>query len=366
MTPSVETASELQSPWNQSIRIAFGFLFAVVGILAALWPVSNVRQISADTRGVVLRFGDVVRVQGSGLLLAWPAPLEEVVLLPSSAHAVELRLPRLDGPASDSQSFDRFRVSTDPRENVSFLLAGDQSVVHLGAVLFYRVTDPAAFLLAREQVPTLLERLLIASAVTVCAGRDLDSILVAGPKASAAPSREPGLDGLKEGTALSSGPPSSVSREQLRADLLREVNRRLEDLARNGAGVGIEVARIDLAIELPSTAKAAFDQVLVSTQQADGAIAQARTDAEARRQKAEQERSALIYRAQAAGKEVVAQARTRTAPIQALAQDPVTSSVAVELDRIYYDRMGKILRAAHRVDTFDEVGSRLILPGAGK
>ncbi|MBV8577194.1 MAG: hypothetical protein JOZ58_19400, partial [Acetobacteraceae bacterium] len=262
MTASVETASELQSPWTQSIRIAFGFLFAVVGILAALWPVSNVRQISADTRGVVLRFGDVVRVQGSGLLLAWPAPLEEVVLLPSSAHAVELRLPRLDGPASDSQSFDRFRVSTDPRENVSFLLAGDQSVVHLGAVLFYRVTDPAAFLLAREQVPALLERLLIASAVTVCAGRDLDSILVAGPKASAAPSREPGLDGLKEGTALSSGPPSSVSREQLRADLLREINRRLEDLARNGAGVGIEVARIDLAIELPSTAKAAFDQVL--------------------------------------------------------------------------------------------------------
>ena len=368
MITVAENAPELQSAWAQSIRIAFRFLFIGVGVLAALWPVSNIRQIAPDTRAVVQRLGDVVRVHGPGLLLAWPSPLEEVTLVPSPDRAVELRLARLDAPTSEhSGSLTSFPVSTDPRDNIAFTLTGDQSVVHLAALLLYRVTEPAAFLLARDRLPALLEPIFIASAVRICAGRDLDSILVAGTEAMGrAQSREPASDQSPEVLAAQSAPGTSVSREQLRADIVREVNRRLEELARSGTGIGVELVRIDLAADLPSVAKAAFDQVLVNTQQADAAIAHARTEAEQRRQSAEQERSALIYRAQAAATETVTQARSRTAAIEALARDPAASSVAVTLDPIYYERIGKILRTAHRVDTFDQVGGRLILPGAGK
>src|SRR6185312_15997377 len=109
-----------------------------------------------------------------------------------------------------SVTIDAFRgctMSENPRENAGFLLTGDHSVVHLQATLFYQISDPVAYLVAADLVAPALERLFVASAVSVCAGRDLDTILVARPEAANA------ADDARS------------SREQLRADLMNAVNR---------------------------------------------------------------------------------------------------------------------------------------------
>ncbi len=327
-------------PWVQSLRLAFNILFLAVGVLALTWLVSNIRSVPPDMRGAVLRRGTLERVENAGLLLAWPRPFEEVVLLPSAERSLELRVDRLDAtPAGTARApLDAVSISADPRANIAFFLTGDAGVVHLAASAFYRVSDPAAFLLARDGLDGLLQRIVIASAVGVAAARDLDSIVVTGPQ---------------------EGHPAS--REQLRADLLREVNRRLEALQARGLGVGVAMTRIDLVAALPSTAQVAFDKVLIATQDADAAVAEARTETERWSQLAEQGRDKLLDGAQASGEELLSRARARTAEISALAAAPDAASV---LDRLYFERIGPIIAKARRVDTFDAAGAgRLILPG---
>src|SRR5205823_4995875 len=138
-------------------------------------------------------------------------PIERVVLVPRSERQIEFRIKRFDqnyeieagSSTGEGQTFTSFDISSDPRWNSGFLLTGDSSVVHLQAALFYQISDPANYVVAAEHVAPALERIFVASAVRVCAGRDLDSILVARPEAAARPSE-------------------AASRERLRGDIVSE------------------------------------------------------------------------------------------------------------------------------------------------
>jgi regulator of protease activity HflC (stomatin/prohibitin superfamily) len=368
--PVARDQAEPTGVWAQSARIAFRFLFVAVTATVVGWSVSNIRQVPPDSRAVVLRFGNIVNQQGAGLLLAWPKPIEEVVLLPSADRQIEFKIARFEGnaafgggrtvlgslplgstaPDDLSVTIDAFRgfsMSDDPRKNAGFLLTGDASVVHLQSTLFYQITDPAAYLVAAAHVGPALERLFVASAVAVCAGRDLDTILVARPEAG------PAADDV-----------ARSSREQLRLDLMNAVNRRLEALAGEGAGLGIQVSRVDLVPAIPSGAKSAFDLVLIATQWAERDIAQARTDAETTNQRANRESDRIVTEATARAEELVTDATTRTAAIAALAEQAPGLSGEMLINRIYYDRVGALLKKAGAVETIDkEGGSHLLLPG---
>lgn len=82
----------LSSPWIQAGRLAFFALYAVTVLAALAWAFSNVRQIDPQNRAVVLHFGALHRVQNAGLLLAWPQPFEQVVLLPAADRVIERRV----------------------------------------------------------------------------------------------------------------------------------------------------------------------------------------------------------------------------------------------------------------------------------
>ena len=188
---------------------------------------SNFRQVPPESRAIIYRFGSIVRQQGAGLLMAWPRPIEQVVLLPSEDRQIEFQIDQFE---PDFAVGGDFMISDYARENTAFLLSGDASVVHLQASLLYQITDPAAYILAAEHVAPALQRLFVASAVAVCASRDLDTILVARPE-------------LDSGSTAA----ARAGREQLRADLMNAINHRIDDLAGAGASLGIKVSRVDLA-----------------------------------------------------------------------------------------------------------------------
>ena len=333
--------------WVQSARLAFRFLFGVVCLLGLFWLASNIRQVPPDKRAVVLQLGRVVREQGAGLLLAWPRPVEEVEIVEAPDRQLEFRISRFDVTTPGETPSADLPLSADARGNEGFLLTGDAGIVHLQATLFYQITDAAAFLVAREHVLPGLERLFVASAVAVCAARDLDTILVARPEAEASKALE-----------------GRAGRERLRADLVGAVNARLAALAAAGAPLGVTVSRVDLAAALPGVAKAAFDQVLTVTQTADEAVARARKYAETKKQEAEQDHDRIVAEARAAAEEQRTQAVTRTAAIAALTGEAAQRSGAALIDRLYYERIGALLRKAKQVDTFDpNTGVKLLLPG---
>jgi regulator of protease activity HflC (stomatin/prohibitin superfamily) len=343
---------EPDGAWAQSLALSFRFLFIAVYVLGFAWAVSNIRIVPPDSRALVLRLGKVIREEGAGLLLAFPQPIEQVVILPSADRQIEYKIKSYAAPgmvivAGTQISPGRsVMVSRDPRENAGMLLTGDMSVVHLDATLFYRITDATAYVLSADHVAPALERLFVASAVTVCGERDLDTILVARPERETA-----------AGTAR-------AGRERLRIDLMNEVNRRLAELAKQGASLGITVGRVDLLPSIPGEAKAAFDSVLVVMQEAETKIAQARTQAEQMMQSANQSKDRIVTDTQARAAEQVNNAQARTAAIAALAQGTQGLAGQSLTSQIYADRIGPLLGKAAQVLTTDGTGgAHLILPG---
>jgi regulator of protease activity HflC (stomatin/prohibitin superfamily) len=330
--------------WEQAIRLAFGFLFAAIGLLALAWAASNLRVVPPDARAAVLRLGAVARVEGPGLLLAWPQPIEQVVLLPGPDRQIAQTVHRFDStPVALTGQPPEFRVSPDARSNAAFLLTGETGIVHLQATLVYRIDDPVAYVLTISHVPAALDRIFGASAVAVCAARGLDAILVARPGA---------------------GDAGSASRESFRSDLVRETNRRLDLLTRQGAGLGVRISRVDVAAALPGGAKAAFDRVLTATQTADAGIADARTEAARTNAAARQKRLQILADAEARSAERRAEA-TSAAALMAGLSGQMQGGAGAAVRRALYDaRAGALLGRAREVSAVDpEGGARLLLPG---
>jgi regulator of protease activity HflC (stomatin/prohibitin superfamily) len=336
----MENADELQEmgPWGQAVAYAFRFLFIAVCVIAAGWFLSNVREIPADSQAVVTRFGSVARVAGSGLLIAMPKPIERITVVPASARQIALKIERLDeSVTSDDTTGAGYGLSRSPRLNTGFLLTGDSNIIHLDAQLFYQVSDPVAYMIAQDHVRPALERIFIACAIAVIGRRDLDSVLVARPE-------------------LASRPAQSLSREELRGDMLKAINERLSELAGDGIGLGVTASRVDLLPTIPGGAKSAFDNVLVAAQSAETAIANARTAAQQTSSDANSKKDKIATDATATTQEIVTNAKTATATITALGQSANGMSRSMQLSQIYYDRIQPILKKAGSIEVVDSGG----------
>lgn len=342
----------VNSPWLQASRLAFLGLY-VVTLLAALgWAVSNVRQIDPQNRAVVFRFGELDRVQNAGLLLAWPQPFEQVVLLPSADRVIERHVETLlrSPTALAADKVTSFATPmSDALAGSGYLLTGDAGVVQLDVTAYYKVTDPREFVLQGEHVLPALDRLVNRSAVSLTAARDLDTILVARPE------------------LVGSDSQSAERRERLRGDLVQGINKRLDELTATGVGLGVEVVRVDVQSSLPAAAVNAFNAVLTASQQADQAVANARTDAEKASQTANQQADRTLQVAHAQASERLAKAQTDTAAVTGLAQSIQNKSDPGLLLRLYRERVPGILKQAGSVTTVDpHDDSRLIIQGADK
>lgn len=219
---SGEAHEGLRSPWLQAGRLAFLALFGVTLLAALAWAFSNVRQIGPENRAVVLRLGALERLAGPGLLLAWPQPLEQVVLLPSAEQVIERRVEGLLRSEQARRADLDVSLSSDALAGSGYLLTGDAGVVQLDVRVFYKVDDPYAYVL-----------------------RGRPRAAGAGPAGGA--QRRAGLRRARPDTILVARPEllgndSAVAerRERLRGDLVQGINHSLAALAAAGSGLGIQ------------------------------------------------------------------------------------------------------------------------------
>lgn len=344
--------TERGSPWQQASKLAFMSLYAIALLAALGWALSNVRQIGPDSRAVVLRMGTLERIQNAGLLLAWPRPFEQVVMLPSPDRVIERHVETLlRSPQALKADLEARHalLANDALAGSGYLLTGDAGVVQLDIRVFYQVVDPYPYVLQSEHVFPALDRLVAHSAVTVCASRDLDTILVARPE------------------LVGAGTQAAERREHLRGDLVQGINQGLAALKIQGAGLGIEVTRVDVQSSLPRDAVGAFNAVLTASQLADQNVANARTEAARLTQRATQEADRTVQVAQAQGAERLAKAQADTASVLGLSQSMKDKVDPGLLMRIYRERMPAILSKAGSVTTVDpKDDSHLIISGASK
>ncbi len=341
MTGSQDKA--LQGPLAQSIDIGFRAARVAIAALALGWATMNVREVPPDMQAVVTRLGAIDRVQQAGLVVAWPRPFERVLL---TAGPAQQMTQHIEANASAAPGPDEMVSKSDTQKTAGGYLTGDGGVALIDATLTWRVVDAGAYVLAEPHIAPALRRLAEGAATTIAAARPLDDFVVARPETT--------------------DPQAQAAREALRAAYAAEVNRRLSALKTSGAGLGIEVTRADVSAFLPAAAKAAFDQVLTAGQTAEQTIAQARTAAEAARQRANQESDHILSEAEAAASEKGAQAHARTAEIESLAASAEPGDRPALIERIYRQRIGAILHGAGAVTAIDARGvSRAILPGGG-
>lgn len=344
------------SPWLQAGRLVFVALYGIALLAAWRWGVSNVQQVSADKRAVVLRMGALSRVQSAGLLLAWPKPFEEVITLPASETIIERRVETLLRSARASQADisgiddeDPTGSSADTFAGSGFLLTGDAGIVQLDVRVYYRVSDPFSYVLQGDHVLPALDRIVTRSAVAVCAARDLDTILVARPE----------LIGNDSNVAQ--------QRERLRSELVQNINHALAALQSEGLGIGLEIVRADVQSSLPATTVNAFDAVLTASQQAEKGVADARTAAAWELQNATQNADRTLQVAQAQASERIAKAQTDTAAMLKLAGSIKDRTDPDLMTRLYRERMPGILsKAASLTMVNPKDDAHLIIQGAGK
>jgi regulator of protease activity HflC (stomatin/prohibitin superfamily) len=327
---------------EQSVALAFRFLFIGVAVLAVAWLASGFVSVDSGNRAVVMRFGKVDRVADAGLVWAFPRPIEEVVILPGPERQLTQEVgaldlsKRLDAPADPA---------LDLRDG-GYVLSGDGGAVHLGGVVTYHVSEVATYFSTRERLAPALERLFCASAIAAIAGRGLDGVLAVRSASEAG-------DGAVAAAA---------QRDGLRGDIRAQMNRRLTELA-----LGVEVSRIDLTARLPQRAKPAFDQVLAAESEAARVVASARTDAEKYRQQGERDRTEILEGAQAKARETITDARVATDRIVALGAETTPERRALLLTRLYRERMETIMRRAGVVTLVDgREPVRLLIPGGSE
>ena len=341
--------SETQTPagpWTQSIRLAFYALLGLTLLAAASWLFSNVRQIPADSRAVVLHFGAQQRIAEPGLLLSWPKPIDDVVMVPAPDRVIEHRVSALLRSPDALNADMRDDNSSDALAGSGYLLTGDAGVVQLDISVFYRVNSPMDYVLQGEHVIPALDRLVERAAVAVCSARDLDTILVARPE------------------MVSNDMNVAQQRERLRADVQHNVEQNLQRLTQSGSSLGITLERVTVQSTLPSTTVTAFNAVLTASQKASQAIATANTDASLIRQKSTQLADQTRQTAQAQAREKVAKAQADTAMVTRLANTPHDPDL---LARVYRERIAAILAQAESVITVSpQDDANLILQAAGQ
>jgi regulator of protease activity HflC (stomatin/prohibitin superfamily) len=341
---AADAAAPPDGPVVQSVRIGFLVFRIATLVLAVLWAAGNVRPVPPGSQAVVLRLGRIAAVQQSGLVLAWPRPLEQVVILPSAERRMVQKIAAHAGPMP-GLSADAGDTGLPP--DAGLFLTADGGVVLLDAAITWRIDDAASYFIMQAHVAPCLRRLFLSAAVTVAARHELDDFLAVRPERA-------------------NDPQAQAARQAVRGELVAEMNRGLAALAQSGAGLGVEVTRADVTALLPPSTKASFDAVLEAAQRAEQGLASARTDAAHTVQQADRDRDRILTGAHAAASERVQLARSTTAAVTALESGMDKATRPALLDRLYRDRIAAILQQAGSLSTVDPKSvSRVILPGAG-
>src|SRR5271165_617674 len=118
-----------------------------VAVLVALWLASGFYRVQPDEAGIVMRFGAYDRTTFPGLNYHLPWPIETV-----ERPAVTV----INKIEIGFRSNDRYGQSSSPERNVleeSQMLTGDENIVDIEVVVFWKISDPVAFLFNVREPP---------------------------------------------------------------------------------------------------------------------------------------------------------------------------------------------------------------------
>lgn len=174
-------------------------LLLKVGLIS-IYAVSGFTIVEANQVGVVMRFGEVTRLNGHpiihspGILFAMPKPFDRVHKIEVDRIETivlnELAPSNLLQPASGQNDqlnegaiatmvFDEPSATLDP-ETQGYVLTGDRNILHLHITARYRISEPVRFTFYVSNPEETLRSALLESTIKAAGSAHLDDLLGTG------------------------------------------------------------------------------------------------------------------------------------------------------------------------------------------
>lgn len=291
-------------------------IILVLLVAVALWGASGFYRVQPDEQGVVLRFGEWVRTTGPGLNYHLPTPIESV-LTPNVTRENRIEI----GFRSSGDSAGRAGVSRDDPEE-SLMLTGDENIVDIDFVVFWRIKDAGQFLFKLRN-PDLTVKAVAESVMREIIGQTPIQV------------------------ALTEG------RQVIEVRATENAQRLLDDYQS-----GVEVRQIQLlAVDPPAPVVDAFNEVQ-----------RARADKERVRNEAEAYRNDIVPRARGDAERLIQEARAYREEVVNRSQgdaqrflsvyEAYSKAPDVTQQRIYIETMQQILGNVQKVIIDDKDGGQ--------
>ena len=201
------------------------YLRILVIVVIAGICLSGIRVIESGNVALVLRFGKLVgetreeQVHESGLLLAFPYIIDEVIVVPVS-NVIE-------------QTVTTHYPANGYTRDGGYVITGDQNVALLTASVKYNISDPVAYALNVKDIPGVINGCVSTAMLTEAANMDVDDLLTTGKDAFTS---------------------RVITRAGKKLDL---------------AGVGVTLATVELTtVSMPNEVRTIFDEVNAASVQA--------------------------------------------------------------------------------------------------
>lgn len=160
------SAHAILAALRSSIRVLrWGML-----VLVLIYLCSGITVVAPNQRGLILRFGRALpKSAPPGLLLAFPAPIDQVVMLPAK-NVQEVVLDAWT-PNDDS-----WRESLHP-ERDPYTITGDVNIIRARFSIRFQVADPIAYEFRASERENLCNAICYQSACRVLAGMSVEDAL---------------------------------------------------------------------------------------------------------------------------------------------------------------------------------------------
>jgi len=294
--------------------------FVLLGLVLLLWAASGIYIVAPDERGIVLRFGAVVREAGPGPGYHLPYPIEEVF----TPSVTQIR--------KEEFGFRTVSVGPPPRympeDAEALMLTGDENIVKLQFIVQYKVKDEpggATDFLFNVRYPRETLRAAAEAAMREVVGSNAID------------------DALTEG----------------KARIQDDVQKRLQEIL-DLYKVGIQVAAVKLQdVDPPDQVSDAFKDVISAQQDKERLINEANGYANDVVPKARGQAAQLINEAEAYKAAKVQDATGQAQRFIAL-EEEYAKAKDVTRERLYLETMEAVLGRAKKILLDDAAGQHVV------
>jgi membrane protease subunit HflK len=301
-----------------------GFLALIILVgLAVVAFYSLFVSVRPDEQGVVLRFGQYHRQLSPGLNFRWPYPVE-TVYLPQVTRVNRVEIGMRATPTSSMFGNSSEVVRDVPEE--SLMLTGDENIVDVDFVLFWRIKDAASFLFNIQNPQSTVKDVAESAMREIVGQQDIQPIL-------------------------------TKSRRETE-DSVRNLMQRTLDTY----GAGIQITQVQLQkVDPPSQVIDAFRDVQAA--RADQERLQNEADAYANRvvPEARGESQRILQGAQAYKEQTVAESIGRTDRFLKVYEE-YAKAPDVTRRRMFLETMERVMQGTDKIIIDDKAGGPGVIP----